>query len=105
MVSAGIDISDEEIRRFCQRWQVHEFSLFGSILRPDFSDSSDVDVMLSFESGATWDYWVGWPEMQDELTRIFGRKVDCVIKESLRNPIRRNEILSNSRVIYGHCVH
>lgn len=58
--------------------------------------------MLSFEPDAKWDYWVGWPEMQEELVQLFGRKVDCVIKESLRNPIRREEIINNSRVIYEH---
>jgi uncharacterized protein len=30
-----------DIRAFCKRWRVTEFSLFGSALREEFSDSSD----------------------------------------------------------------
>lgn len=29
----------QEIRSFCERWKVTEFSLFGSFLRNDFSAS------------------------------------------------------------------
>ena len=36
-------------------------------------------------------------EMQDELAEIFGRKVDLVEKEAIRNPFRRHEYLDDQR--------
>lgn len=38
----------EEIRVFCQKWQIIEFALFGSALRDDFRPDSDLDVLVSF---------------------------------------------------------
>jgi len=40
-------------------------------------------------------------EMLDELTEIFGRKVDLVEKEGIRNPFRRHEILTTKEVLYA----
>jgi hypothetical protein len=39
--------------------------------------------------------------MLDELAAIFGRQVDLVEKDAIRNPFRRHEILNNRRVIYA----
>jgi predicted nucleotidyltransferase len=39
--------------------------------------------------------------MQAELAAMFGRKVDLVEKETLRNPFRRSAILSDNEVIYA----
>lgn len=38
----------EKIAEFCDRWQVTEFALFGSVLREDFRPDSDIDVMVEF---------------------------------------------------------
>jgi predicted nucleotidyltransferase len=40
-------------------------------------------------------------DMIDELKAIFGRKVDLVEKDSLRNPFRRQAILTGNEVIYA----
>jgi len=40
--------------------------------------------------------------MIDELQAIFGRKVDLVEKDSLRNPFRRQAILAGNEVIYSN---
>jgi predicted nucleotidyltransferase len=42
------------IAEFCQRWQIKEFYLFGSVLREDFRSDSDIDIMVSFEVDAPW---------------------------------------------------
>lgn len=67
----------------------------------DFRPDSDVDVLVSFAPHSDVSYW-DWPEMQDELKEIFGREVDVVIKEGLRNPYRRQRILTTREVIYAH---
>ena len=36
MTITAIDLPMEKIAEFCQKWQVTEFALFGSILRDDF---------------------------------------------------------------------
>ncbi len=40
-----LGITPAQLTEFCQRWQVQELALFGSILREDFQpDRSDVDL-------------------------------------------------------------
>ncbi|HVX84666.1 MAG TPA: nucleotidyltransferase domain-containing protein [Phycisphaerae bacterium] len=101
MLTAHIDIPMDKIRDFCRRWKIRELALFGSVLREDFRADSDVDVLVTFEPDAEWDYWVGWPEMIDELEATLGRRVDLVEKEALENPYRRHEILRTHQVIYS----
>jgi uncharacterized protein len=93
-------IPREKIAAFCKRWNVSEFSVFGSAIREDFRPDSDVDVMVVFEPDAP----VGLFEMahmQVELEALFGRPVDLVEKAGLRNPYRRREILKTAKVVYA----
>jgi predicted nucleotidyltransferase len=99
MVGRNIDIPRDRIEEFCRRWKIREFSLFGSVLREDFGPQSDVDVLVSFEPDAEWDLF-HLVEMRDELIGLFGRDVDLVEKEGLRNPFRRRTILDTREVIY-----
>lgn len=96
----GIALPVEQIKSFCQKWKIQEFSLFGSVLRPDFNPQSDVDVLVVFAENAGWDLW-DIMEMRDELKNIFGREVDLVEKRALRNPFRKQEILGSHEIIYA----
>jgi len=99
-ISPKVEVSREEIAAFCQRWQITEFALFGSILRDDFRPDSDVDILVSFAPEAKWSLW-DIIKMKEELKTMFRREVDLVEKECLRNPFRRYEILSTKQVIYA----
>jgi predicted nucleotidyltransferase len=100
MAQPKINIPKEKIEDFCRRWKIKEFALFGSVLREDFRPDSDVDVLVSFEpdGGITFDNRV---EMLDELAEIFGREVDMVEKDAIRNPFRRYDILTTKEVVYA----
>ena len=69
-----ISIDRKKIAAFCSQRGIRKLSLFGSVLREDFTPQSDVDVMVEFLPGAHpgLDYF-GYGE---ELTDILGRKVD-----------------------------
>ena len=98
-----IDIPKEEVAAFCRRWQIKELALFGSALRDDFRPDSDVDVLVQFDAEARHTLF-DMVFMQEELQRIFGRKVDLVSRrgiETSRNYIRRRAILESAEVIYG----
>lgn len=89
-----------EIEAFCRRFGVREFSLFGSVLRNDFGPESDVDVMLEFLPGHGFTF-ENTPDIDAELRRIFGRDVDVIEKNCIRNPFRRHAILSSHKVLYA----
>ncbi|MCC6424793.1 MAG: nucleotidyltransferase family protein [Phycisphaerales bacterium] len=96
-----ITVPKDKISDFCHRWKISELSLFGSVLREDFDPvKSDVDVLVSFVPDAPWSLWE-IIEMRDELTEIFGREVDLIEKDGLRNPFRKHEILNTRQVVYA----
>lgn len=88
------------IEDLCRKWKIQELALFGSVLREDFSPSSDVDVLVTFDAEAPWSAWdlIG---LREELEALLGRKVDLVEKEAVRNPFRRREILKSHQVVYA----
>ena len=95
-----IQVDRERIATFCRKWKIQEFSLFGSVLRQDFGPDSDVDVLVSLADDADWSLY-DWAEMIEELKAIFGRDVELVEKSGLRNPFRRQAILTTKQVIYA----
>lgn len=99
MEKVRISVPRKKIAEFCRRWRVSEFAFFGSVLRDDFRPDSDVDVLVSFFPDAPWSLF-DFVTMQDELQQMFGRDVDFVEREALRNPFRKRNILNNMKVIY-----
>jgi predicted nucleotidyltransferase len=69
-----IPIPSDRVTEFCKRNHIRKLSLFGSVLRDDFTEDSDVDVLVEFEEGRT--PGLAFFGMQDELSQILGRKVD-----------------------------
>jgi predicted nucleotidyltransferase len=100
ILKTAIAFDEQAITRFCQTWQIREFALFGSILTDEFSDKSDVDVLVTFEEPTRWSLF-DVVDMKDELEHLFGRRVDFVEKAAIRNPWRRRSILASYRVIYA----
>jgi predicted nucleotidyltransferase len=47
-MKSAIAIPTAQIEAFCRKWRVQELSLFGSALRDDFGDDSDIDLLVSF---------------------------------------------------------
>jgi predicted nucleotidyltransferase len=91
-----------EIANFCQRWQIQELALFGSVLRDDFNPNSDVDVLVTFTSDADWGL-LDHAKMQQELQALLHRNVDLITKRAIeRSPnwLRRNEILKTAQIFF-----
>ena len=97
-----ITLDMEKIEDFCRRWQISEFSLFGSVLREEFGPESDVDVLVTFAEEAKWSLF-DRATMQDELKGIMGREVDLVERRAVErseNYIRRRHILKSLEQVY-----
>ena len=95
-----ITIPQKKLDKFCRRWNVVEFAVFGSALREDFNSESDVDVLVTFAPDAEISLF-DIAQMQIELERLYRRSVDLIEKASLRNPYRRREILQTAQVLYA----
>ncbi|HBL13222.1 MAG TPA: DNA polymerase subunit beta [Cyanobacteria bacterium UBA11162] len=98
----GLTLPGESLTKLCQHWQIVDLSLFGSILREDFKADSDIDVLVKFSEEARITFF-DLDVIEQQLSQLFHRPVDVVTKpaiEQSHNPIRRKNILDNSKVIY-----
>lgn len=103
-INIKISIDYEKIAEFCQRWNITELALFGSVLRDDFQpESSDIDVLVSFAQDAHWTLF-DLVDMEEDIQAIFQRKVDLVSRRGIersQNHLRRQAILTSAKVIYA----
>jgi uncharacterized protein len=98
----GISVSAEALNQLCQQWQITELALFGSVLRADFNPSSDIDFLVTFSESAKITFF-DLDAIEQRLSQIVGRSVDVVTRRAIEqshNPIRRQNILGNARIIY-----
>lgn len=79
-----LDKHREEIRAF----GVRELGIFGSFARGEQTDKSDVDVLVEMDL-RTFDSYMNLLFFLEDL---FGRKVDLVVKDTIK-PIIRNRVL------------
>ena len=102
MKKIRINLPKDKIAEFCWKWKIREYSLFGSVLRKDFRQDSDRDVLVDFEHGTHWSL-LDYIRMKDELEGIFERKVDLLTRRAIEqspNCIRRKAILSSTEAVY-----
>jgi len=98
----GITLPMEQVAEFCRRWKVRELAVFGSFLRDDFGDQSDIDFLIDPQTGVIWKF-ADQMAMEEEMSQLLGRKVELVERtavERSRNYIRRRHILSTAEPIY-----
>jgi len=102
MTIQNLDLPMHKIQELCQRLQISELALFGSILRDDFSPDSDIDILITFAPNARKGL-LTLAHIKHELEDLLGRNVDILTKKSIEqshNSIRRNAILESAQVIY-----
>jgi predicted nucleotidyltransferase len=88
-----------EIADFCRRHGIARLSVFGSVLREDFSPSSDVDVLVEFRPGMAPGF-IGFAGLQLELSKILGRTVDLRTPADLSGRFR-DEVLREARLLHA----
>ncbi len=99
MLDPRRDFPLEAIGEVCRRYQVRELALFGSALRDDFRQESDLDLLVEFEPDARASF-VTLGRLERDLETLLGRKVDLIPKGGLR-PLIRGHVLSTARIVYA----
>jgi len=90
-------IDEQELTAFCRERGIKKLSVFGSVLRQDFSPSSDLDVLVEFLPGRT--PGLAFFGYADQLATLLGRKVDLNTPGFL-NKHFRHDILNHAITLY-----
>ena len=70
-------------------YAVKEIGLFGSFSDHSATEDSDIDILVEFNNPVGWRFFT----LELYLEKVFGRKIDLVTKNALREQIK-DEILS-----------
>jgi uncharacterized protein len=97
---AKFSYDDQILAQIAKSFNINELYIFGSAIREDFSENSDIDLVVVFNESSHYSLF-DVMEIKEKFESFFGRDVDLVEKEALRNPYRREAILNSARKIYA----
>ena len=98
IANSSVQINERLLADFCRRHHITKLAFFGSVLRADFADDSDVDVLVEFEPGFV--PGLAFFGIQEELATILQRPVDLHTPKSLSRYFRES-VESSARVQYS----
>lgn len=91
-----------KIRALCKQHKVKSLYSFGSVNTPEFTDNSDIDLLIDFEAGiSVEDYTDNYFSLREKFAQLFKRDVDLVTRRSLSNPFFIREVEQSKHLIYG----
>ena len=91
----------DDIQRLCILYNVDKMYLFGSVLNSSFNEKSDIDLLVKFKSMELANYLDNYIGFKENLEALFGREVDLVEEQTLRNPVLIKSINKSKSLIYG----
>ena len=95
----GIEVGDDVLDSFARRHSIRRLAMFGSVLRSDFSPTSDIDLLVEFDPDRIPGL-LGIAAMELELERIIGRPVDLRTYGDLSRYFR-DGVRANARELYA----
>ena len=91
----------EQLKALCNSYNVEKMYLFGSALNSNFSDTSDIDLLVKFKPIELSQYFDNYLNFKENLETLFGREVDLLEEQTLKNPILIKSINKSKAFIYG----
>lgn len=92
-----------KIQDACKKHHVRSLYLIGSATKSEnFNDNSDIDFLYRFrkEDIPEMEYADNYFDLLFTLQDLFGRKVDLVAEEKMRNPYFIDSINRNKQLLY-----
>lgn len=96
-----IDNNRQKIAALCKKYKVSKLFVFGSVLTNRFNDESDVDLLVSFDKEKIKDYFDNYFDFKYSLEDLFGREVDLLEEQTIKNPYLKKSIEENKALVYG----
>jgi predicted nucleotidyltransferase len=95
-----IEQNTDRLIELCVNHKVGQLYVFGSALTNQFNESSDIDLLVQFYPIDLLEYLDNYMDFKEELEVLFGRSVDLVENQAIKNPIFRKVIDREKQLIY-----
>jgi uncharacterized protein len=83
------DILNKHKKHIEERFKVNEIGIFGSYVRGEQTNESDVDVLVTFKEPIDFFLFL---DLEDYISDLIGKKVDLVMKKALKPDIGKSII-------------
>jgi uncharacterized protein len=91
----------EQLAELCRRFHVKRLEIFGSAAAGAFlRESSDLDFVVDFGDQPLGSWGGLFLDFADALEELFGRHVDLIMPQSIRNPYFRRAVDASRRLVY-----
>ena len=86
----------------CRKYKVKTLAVFGSVLTDRFNEASDIDLLVDFNSEIDHNnYADNFFGFYHALKSLFGRDIDLVDENAVKNPYFKQELDETKYLIYG----
>jgi predicted nucleotidyltransferase len=96
------DFKIAQIKELCKTNKVKSLFAFGSVLRDDFNENSDVDLVVDIDESDPFKYTDIYFHLKLSLEEILKRQVDLLEDRAIKNKFFRRELDSTKEIIYGY---
>jgi len=91
----------DNLTALCDTYNVDKMYLFGSALTSHFNAESDIDFLVKFKTIELSDYFENYMDFKEDLKELFGRDVDLLEEQTLKNPVLIASINRTKTLVYG----
>ena len=91
-----------KLKELCKQYKVNSLYVFGSVIKNNFNENSDIDFLISFDKHISIEeYTDNYFALQYQLRAIFKREIDLITDKSLSNPYFIESIEQTKQQLYG----
>lgn len=91
-----------QIKNLCGKHKVKYLYAFGSILTDNFSENSDIDLIVDFEKVDVNEYADNYYDLKFSLEDLLHRPIDLLEEKAIKNPYFLKKIESQKQLVYAH---
>jgi len=91
----------KQIQELCKTNKVKTLFAFGSVLRADFNENSDVDLVVDIDEKDPFEYTDIYFNLKSKLEDILKLQVDLLEERAIKNKFFRRELENTKVMIYG----
>ena len=95
-----LDSYIDEINMLCANHKVRKLFAFGSVLNSEFSEASDVDLVVDFNTTDPLEYAENYFGLKFALQELLSRQIDLLEQKALKNKYLVKSINNTKRLLY-----
>jgi predicted nucleotidyltransferase len=90
-----------EIIILCRKNKVKNLYVFGSVLTDNFTDKSDIDLIVDIDSNDPLEYADKYFDLKFALQKLLNRQIDLLEDRAIKNPYLRENIDNSKTLLYA----